>query len=817
MLFNEKLRFKLGYEFFRLNNKFNKVHSLLKNNSSTILKKTILKSFSPFYFYNLSKAMSNFDVFINGIQPDQATKSQQIIEEFSKKLQISSQEAKKIISSPNTRISHSASKEQAKKLQQSLQEIGVICIFRPSSMGTELSLEPLEIKEEIAITTCPNCNSKFSGDSNTPPEKCDNCGVYIEKFLQINSDQNEKEEIKRRILLKNSMQADRGKKIKDEKEAEIRKKILEQAVLDENPDIEGEKKKNKQPVIIFGGAALVASAACISYILFAQNENLPVEAIHSSSIVATTQEKIQETGGLETELPASPNLTQNEDELATEIPTSSSSPENIDELATEIPVSSTSVAGLQVNQNNASISSSQEGLSNTHEQASQVLNAFGLDPDAFANNSSNSQGKTSSSSLASTGLSNSHLNNLKILEEQPHKKTPSGVSNNALTTFLLNYGIDEQEWEYYLTKKIEKLIKNNNFAHANQLISYLKNTENFIFLSSKLLNNIGQTKINSSIETKIISFPLELQAQYFSQAAQSHNKKETSDILFIKAEKHWELISGPNKQLSSALQIAVSYFKFGNTASANRFFKKIKPLLSQISTAENQIISRTAISHAFQEVGQNKIALNWLKSTDKFIKNANKSSLQEIINSYAYLNQLSRVSALVKQVPSTGVQDELLYNAVKVSLDSGLNNNAINLAESIKNPMNKALAYTLLASYLEDKINYLSSAETLLNKINIKEASNIAIISSRIAQQYARQKNTSKVNDLFQQTKQLIGSLPSSAEKDNVLEIVMTNYAYSLEHRSAMMLSSYFQSSTNKLKINKKIEQLSKIPTLIRE
>ncbi len=48
--------------------------------------------------------MSNFDVFVNGIQPDYATKIQQVIEEFSKKLRVEHQKAEKIIKTPNTRI-----------------------------------------------------------------------------------------------------------------------------------------------------------------------------------------------------------------------------------------------------------------------------------------------------------------------------------------------------------------------------------------------------------------------------------------------------------------------------------------------------------------------------------------------------------------------------------------------------------------------------------------------------------------------------------------------------------------------------------------
>ncbi len=127
--------------------------------------------------------MSNFDVFVNGIQPDYSTRIQQVIEEFSEKLRVEPQNAEKIITTPNTRIKQSTSKEEAEKLQQTLHKIGVICICRPSYNTTSLTLEPIEIKEEGAVSSCPSCNHKFSGNSNIVPEKCDSCGIFIKKFL----------------------------------------------------------------------------------------------------------------------------------------------------------------------------------------------------------------------------------------------------------------------------------------------------------------------------------------------------------------------------------------------------------------------------------------------------------------------------------------------------------------------------------------------------------------------------------------------------------------------------------------------------------
>ena len=730
--------------------------------------------------------MSNFDVFVNGIQPDYATKIQQVIEEFSEKLRVEHQKAEKIIKTPNTRIKQSTSKEEAEKLQQTLHKIGVICICRPSHNTTSLSLEPIEIKEEGDVSACPSCNHKFSGNSNIVPEKCDSCGVYIKKFLINNEEQIEKDAIKQKLLQKDSIRNAREQREREENAEEIRKKILEQAVINETPNLKKNKKSKKQTFILVGGATLAISAACFSYVFFGQKESSKI--IDSSSNIASAQESFQETDDLLTEIPQSSDLSQESDGLATGIPDGTS----------------------------------QNALQNTHDQASQALDAFGLDADAFAKNHTGASGKSKSNSNLSTAtptaipttFSSTDLGNSSELSSQ--NRTVNGIPNTALSPFLLEIGVDEQEWAQYLTKKAEQSIKRNNLSTAIQIIPYLIETEKYIELSGKVYKKTRQSdlkaEINSNIEAKTNSTPVELQPQLLSQAALIQDKKRDADLFFNKADNSWKTISNPNKQLASAMRVAVSYFKSGNTTVANRYFNKIKPLLSKITDVDGQISSRVAISRAFQEVGQSQIAFNWLNSTDKLINNADKSSLHELVKGYAYLNQLNKINTLVTAAPN--LQDELLYSAINASLNTGFTSNAVKLIDQIKNPTIKALAYTSIASRIEDNTSYLVSAETLLNK-TIKELNHQAIVASRIAQQYARLDNTSKVTELFQKTKQFVKLIPSSAEKDKLLGIIAMNYAYSLNEKSASILSSYIQSPITKSNITDKLSLVSKISGLL--
>ena len=556
----------------------------------------------------------------------------------------------------------------------------------------------------------------------------------------------------------------------------------------------------------------MVTASCFSYFYFGQKSDLPSDIVDIAS-----EETFQEIDELETAIPVS-SAEMVASQSNQDIPENESFQQpfqETDELATTIPASSSSMPELASDQHFQDVDSAQEALQKTHEQASQVLKAFGLDTDAFSKNTNATNTTPNSNSLKPSSFSAAKLNEQKTESSQPLINNVSLNHNDVISPFLLKFGIDQYDWEHFLSKKAEQLIRKNELTKANQVIQHLTETENFISFSGKILNKSDHlellAEINSNIEEKINASPFELKAQYFSQVAALHYHKN-SGLLFNRAENSWKRISDPNKKLASAVKIAVSFFKAGNTVSANRYFNKIKPLLSDITSAENQISSRIAISQAFKDVDQNQIALNWLKSTNKFISSSNKSSLQKIINSYAYLNQISTVQALINQAPKN-ITNELIYSAMVVLLDSGLNENATTLAESIEDPVSKAIAFTRLAGYFEDNSSYLAVAESILNK-TISGTANKTIVSSRIAQHYARQNNSLKVNELFSLTKKLLDTIPSSTKKDKVLEGVLTNYSYPLIQQSVVTLSSFFQSDTIRSRVNERIERLSKISTL---
>ena len=103
----------------------------------------------------------------------------------------------------------------------------------------------------------------------------------------------------------------REQREKEENAEEIRKKILEQAVINETPNLKKNKKSKKQTFILVGGATLAVSAACFSYVFFGQKDSSSI--IDSSPNIASAQESFQETDDLLTEIPQSSDLSQESD------------------------------------------------------------------------------------------------------------------------------------------------------------------------------------------------------------------------------------------------------------------------------------------------------------------------------------------------------------------------------------------------------------------------------------------------------------------------------------------------------------------------
>ena len=391
--------------------------------------------------------------------------------------------------------------------------------------------------------------------------------------------------------------------------------------------------------------------------------------------------------------------------------------------------------------------------------------------------------------------------------------------NVNVSNSILHFSLDNQEWDNFLSHKIDDSVTEGNLERSYRLIACLSDPEKHINSLAKLLVTTRENKVKKDIllkmENKIKLSPAEIKPQLLSLAGRHQLDLELKNNFYKRAEKKLNTFSEPKKKLVATLRIATSYYKDGDIESTNRYLTKITELLPKINAnnANDQIQSRVAISRAYKDTDNLQHALSWIKDSENLIDQADETTIQTLVEGYAYLEQHSSVIRLIKRALSIPNRDARLYSAIRTYLATGQTERAVNLNRSMQGATYRALSYILIATYSEENQNYSILAESILNA-EIHSPIEKAFISSRLAQLQARQYNIYKTEKQLKITKEQIATIPASPEKDKLLNIVATNYARSLLFKPATTFISDIQSSNIKLQFNKDYENLSKLTAL---
>jgi len=392
-------------------------------------------------------------------------------------------------------------------------------------------------------------------------------------------------------------------------------------------------------------------------------------------------------------------------------------------------------------------------------------------------------------------------------------------SSNLKSSALFHKALDNQEWDNFLSQKINNSITKGNPEQSLDLISCLSNPKKHINSLAKLLltstNKDFKKGVLLKMDAVIKSYPIEKQSHLLIQAGRYQINPAIKNELFNRAEKNWKALSNPEKKLKSALKMATAYFEGGNIKATNQYLMEITQLLPQIDpeNVTSQIKLRIAISRANKDTGNLNYALEWIKDSEALIEKTGGSTLKDFVIGYAYLDQYPSVLRLIKRASSATQQDELFYSAIKVYLASGQIETAVKLNRSIQGASYKVLSYILIANYSDAYQGYAILAESALN-IEITSPFDKAVISSRLAQLYARQYNIYKTEKQLKVTEQQIKLIPASLEKDHLLSIIATNYARSLMFKPATTFASAIQSPEVSSNFFNEYKKLSKITAL---
>jgi hypothetical protein len=763
--------------------------------------------------------MQKFDIFIRGINPDRLAEAETIRVNAAKTLQISLSELDALLAQPNVCIHRNATEEDAKNYQRTLAKLGLISLYSPVIQSVSLELIPMEDEFAETILSCPNCNHEMPIDENgIEPEKCGQCGINIAKFLEQKKQNEEREALKAKLLASQAIINNERLKQQQEEAERQRKLDLEKQVLEELKGSQVKKPLNLKLFAIGGGMALATAGA--SYFLTQRNVAPP--ALSN---------------------PASPSLV----------------------TGAEIQPSSDVSVKLATPKKSASPMNAQQAMQKTHDQAAKFLSGFGLDADAFAN----AGGATGESSLPPTNdeimatvaemtagyeatNTTSATSSLSIPSENPpvsatfspavnnpipsenpsvssisapqnvvtkNPAPPPLQTNNANELFTVING--DIAWDSFLAKNSKILLDRQLPENAAKLSKFIIANDVYIDAIGALLHSAQQAKQTkllddnfAAIETRLTPLSTEQQAIYFAQASRYLTLENGKNHLLAKSENLLANLQLPESQLNVILKLAVTYSKAGNIEMANSYFSKINTLLTSITNLDSQAQLRAAVALAYYDINNIPVAVQWINSTEPLLKQLKPETLSTLISVYAQCNQWQSVLALLAQIDAKAQYDLRLYRTITASLKAGFVTNALELHKSLHAPVYKALANVLIANY-----SPATAAELVANaeqmSVNLAPAEKVTV-TSQLVDYYGRLKNAAKIETFITATQDALTKLPTSEEKDALLEAVIKHYIHGFQMKAASNLLTAIQSTAIKTRLNLEINALADVSGLLK-
>jgi hypothetical protein len=699
--------------------------------------------------------MASFDVFIKGIQPDKLDNAEQIKEKLGKYLKVESSqvEALWLNKAGGHCIRRDVSSEEAQKIQATLVKGGVICTYKPATVGISLAL--VEEKYEIVKKTfeCPKCKHKIDLEEDQPePDKCEKCFLDVRQYRETLKLKEEREAIKKKLLVSKSAEEQRLEQQKAEEAERKRRQALEEEIREE---IYGKDKFLLRKRMVAGGGALtVLIVVGIGYYIYESamdKAGAACIALDSSRALGTSKVNPSGTEG-------------------------------------------------------------QQALKTTHDQANKVLGAFGLDADKFASNIKGNDGNIKKTVSISPTTAKADEDappaalSPQVVDGVTAALLQDGKNDQEWDLFLNQQAIrligrNDLEQAYELAQYIDDT--EDYINTLTQILAGAKQSN-----QTKLLNNIPL-----AIETRINKLPVTEQAIYLAQAGFYQQKISQKNDLLLRADTVWQQIKTPEDKIKAAVKIASYNYKAGNMEATNMYFQKVPSLLESISSVDQQVIARTAMAKAYSDVNEVANASKWLSSVDPLLPQVNMDTLRELIAGHAYTGSMQTAAVLAHVPPEK--RPELLYHAIKVALKNNATETAQLLKKDLQNPIYLALANDLIASYDPNVASFsMDSAEKQLATITLP--TDKAIVAGRLARHYARLGNQKKAAELSALAEAQLSSLAASGTTDNVLAIIARNYAQALQFDGANAITSRIAAESAKAQLLNDISAMVKIGDLLK-
>ncbi len=177
----------------------------------------------------------SYDVILMGIDADVIDR-QASINNIAQLLEIDASKLTQFVDNNfKTIVRHGISLEDARRCQRQILRLGGFCNYRPTENGElNLQLAPKEEDKGLFVFVCPACSYRQELTlQEESPVNCPKCGIVPSKFIKIAAIKYQRELIKKRLLGKHQLLAQRARAMEELKEEEAERRKLEDEVRKE--------------------------------------------------------------------------------------------------------------------------------------------------------------------------------------------------------------------------------------------------------------------------------------------------------------------------------------------------------------------------------------------------------------------------------------------------------------------------------------------------------------------------------------------------------------------------------------------------------
>jgi len=176
--------------------------------------------------------MKKFDVFVRGVIPERHHEMDQIKTQVGRLFNLQGDQLEALFGGKqDVCVKKGTAEQDAMQYQKVLTQLGMICVYKPAKIATQLSLEPIEeTKDGVEKIICPICKFTNRASLGHDMERCVRCGLQFEKYERLQKENKEKLLIKERLIKKKTLRESEAKKMQIKQREEEAKRILEKEV-----------------------------------------------------------------------------------------------------------------------------------------------------------------------------------------------------------------------------------------------------------------------------------------------------------------------------------------------------------------------------------------------------------------------------------------------------------------------------------------------------------------------------------------------------------------------------------------------------------